>query len=81
MRRESDFDRKGCLLVTWLIAIVIAGEVIGYLMKGEWIAAIGVPLSLSLLVLIPCGIIKLLTWSSDKFSKEDNNKYSNKKDN
>ena len=78
MRRESDFDRKGCLFATWLIVIVFVGHEICWIVKGEWITAIITPLLLPLLFLIPWGIIELLTWSNDKSSKDNKDKQSDK---
>jgi hypothetical protein len=71
MRRESDFDRKGCIFVTWLIVAVVACQEIGLLINGDWILAIAIQLALPLLILIPWGIIQMLTWISNKTSNED----------
>ena len=70
MHNESDFDRKGCIFVTWLIVIVLVGQEICYLVKGEWVLAVVVPLSLPLLILIPWGIMQLLIGKDTKITDD-----------
>ena len=77
MYTESDFNRKGCLLATWLLVIITVGQEICWIINGEWITAICVPLLMPLLIVIPWGILKLLTWDYDKSSMNKNEEHSN----
>ena len=71
MRRESDFDRKGCAIAAWMIVAFVVLTVIGLLMEGRWVLAIIIPLSLPLLILPHALIYWWLTSDKQEESKSN----------